>query len=225
MTPGSATIPASRQRLRSRVKRALDLVLATTGLIVLSPALAVIAVAIRVTMGRPVLFRQTRPGLHGRPFVIVKLRTMRDPVDRDGHELPISARVTKLGAFLRRTSLDEVTELWNVVKGDMSLVGPRPLMMEYLPRYSVEQNRRHDVLPGITGLAQVRGRHVVGWDERFALDVWYVDHWSLRLDFEILLATFGQVVAGQAVPDQTASDFYFSGAAEPSDDPAPEGTK
>ncbi|HKG55917.1 MAG TPA: sugar transferase [Candidatus Limnocylindrales bacterium] len=192
-------------------KRALDLVLSVPALVVLSPVMLAIAVAIRATMGRPVLFWQVRPGYKGTSFSIVKFRTMRDPLRPDGTIVPLNARVTRLGSILRRTSLDELPELWNVVKGEMSVVGPRPLLLEYLPRYSPEQARRHDVKPGITGLAQVKGRHLVGWDDRFVLDVWYVDHWSLRLDLRIIIATVGQLAGGQAVPDSTTENFWFGG--------------
>jgi len=202
----------------SRLKRALDLVLAIPALILLSPAMLAIAIGIRATMGRPVLFWQIRPGYKGRSFAIVKFRTMREPERPDGTLVPLNERVTRLGSLLRRTSLDELPELWNVAKGEMSIVGPRPLLLEYLPRYSPEQARRHDARPGITGLAQVKGRHLVGWDDRFALDVWYVDHWSLRLDLKIIGATIGQLAGGQAVPDSTTENFWFTGTATRSGD-------
>jgi lipopolysaccharide/colanic/teichoic acid biosynthesis glycosyltransferase len=182
-------------------KRLLDVVVAGLGLVVLAPLLGVIAVAIRVTMGAPVLFRQMRPGRDGVPFEVLKFRTMRDAVGPDGAPLPDAERLTRLGRFLRRTSLDELPELVNVWRGDMSLVGPRPLLMEYLALYSPEQARRHEVRPGITGWAQVHGRNDQTWEERFALDVWYVDHASLRLDLEILRRTVGAVLSGRGISE------------------------
>lgn len=158
-------------------------------LIVLSPVLGLIAVQVRRRLGAPVLFRQVRPGLHGRPFEMIKFRTMRNVTDATGDLLPDAERLTSFGRWLRATSLDELPELWNVLKGDMSLVGPRPLLMEYLPLYSSEQARRHDVLPGITGWAQVHGRNAISWEEKFALDVWYVEHQSFSLDLRILYLT------------------------------------
>jgi lipopolysaccharide/colanic/teichoic acid biosynthesis glycosyltransferase len=171
------------------VKRALDLVVAGVALVVASPLLVVTAAAVRLRLGSPVLFTQERPGRGGRPFRLVKLRTMRNAVGSDGQPLPDDQRLTRLGRFLRSTSLDELPQLWNVLKGDVSLVGPRPLLMRYLPRYTPEQARRHEVLPGITGWAQVNGRNAITWEQKFALDVWYVDHWSLALDVKILVLT------------------------------------
>jgi sugar transferase EpsL len=165
------------------VKEAMDRVGAALGLLVCLPLLAGIAVVVRATLGRPVLFRQPRPGLGGRPFSLVKFRTMRQGTGSDAE------RLTRFGRFLRATSLDELPELWNVLRGDMSLVGPRPLLMQYLARYTPEQMRRHEMKPGITGWAQVNGRNAITWDERFALDVWYVEHWSLGLDLRILART------------------------------------
>jgi lipopolysaccharide/colanic/teichoic acid biosynthesis glycosyltransferase len=179
--------------------------------VVLSPLLLVIALAIRWRMGPPVLFRHLRPGHLGRPFELVKFRSMAPEVGSDGRTLPVNERVTPLGRLLRRTSLDELPELWNVLRGEMSLVGPRPLMLAYLDRYSPEQARRHLVRPGITGLAQVNGRHHLGWDERFELDVWYVDHRSMRLDLSILLATVRIALRGDSVPDPTAQEYEFLG--------------
>ena len=170
-------------------KRAIDLSAAALGLVIVSPLLLVLALLVRARLGSPVFFRQTRPGLHARPFTIVKLRTMRDARDAGGELLPDAERLPPLGRFLRSTSLDELPELWNVLRGDMSLVGPRPLLMEYLPLYSAEQARRHDVRPGITGWAQVNGRNAVGWNERFSLDVEYVERCSLVMDARILLLT------------------------------------
>ena len=181
------------------LKRLLDLVGASLALVVLSPLLAVVALLVRTRMGSPVLFRQSRPGREGRPFVMTKFRTMTDRRGPDGDLLPDAERLTALGRWLRRTSVDELPELFNVVRGDMSLVGPRPLLMEYLPLYTAEQARRHEVRPGITGWAQVNGRNAVSWDEKFALDVWYVDHRSTRLDLEILAKTVSQVFSGHGV--------------------------
>jgi lipopolysaccharide/colanic/teichoic acid biosynthesis glycosyltransferase len=180
-------------------KRTLDVVVAAAGLIVLSPVLLAVALAVRVTMGAPVLFRQTRPGLGGRPFRLVKFRTMREAAGADGHPLPDTERLTPLGRLLRATSLDELPELLNVLRGDMSLVGPRPLLMEYLPLYTPEQARRHQVLPGLTGWAQVNGRNTPGWAERFRLDVWYVDHRSFGLDLKILFMTVVCVFRRQGI--------------------------
>jgi sugar transferase EpsL len=181
------------------LKRALDLVGASVALVVLSPLLALVAIGVRLRLGSPVLFRQERPGRGGRPFVMTKFRTMTDRRGPDGALLPDADRLTRFGRFLRRTSIDELPELLNVVRGDMSLVGPRPLLMEYLVLYSPEQARRHEVRPGITGWAQVNGRNAVTWDEKFALDVWYVDHRSTRLDLEILSKTITQVFSGDGV--------------------------
>jgi sugar transferase EpsL len=181
------------------LKRVIDVVGASVALVVLSPLLAVVALLVRVRMGTPVLFRQVRPGRHGRPFLMTKFRTMTDRRDATGALLPDADRLTALGRWLRRTSVDELPELLNVVHGDMSLVGPRPLLVEYLPLYSDEQARRHEVRPGITGWAQVNGRNAVTWDEKFALDVWYVDHRSTRLDLEILGKTVSQVFSGRDV--------------------------
>lgn len=176
------------------IKRALDILGAAIGLIVFSPILLVIALIIRREMGSPVLFRQTRPGRHRKPFQMIKFRTMRDAIDTDGRPLPDAERLTKLGRFLRSSSLDELPELWNVLKGEMSLVGPRPLLTEYLPLYSPEQARRHEVRPGVTGWAQVNGRNAISWDEKFALDVWYVDNRSLWLDMKIIWLTIRKVI-------------------------------
>jgi sugar transferase EpsL len=186
-------------RVDDAVKRAVDVVGAAVALVVLSPVLAVVAVLVWLRMGRPVLFRQERPGLRARPFVMLKFRTMTDRRDESGAHLADDARLTRVGRVLRRTSLDELPELVNVLAGDMSLVGPRPLLMEYLPLYTPEQARRHEVRPGITGWTQVNGRNALTWDEKFALDVWYVDHRSLRLDCEILAKTVAQVVSGAGV--------------------------
>ncbi len=181
------------------LKRGVDIVGASMALVVLSPLLAVVALVVRMRMGSPVLFRQERPGRDGRPFLMAKFRTMTDRRGPDGALLPDAERLTGFGRFLRRSSIDELPELLNVVRGDMSLVGPRPLLMEYLPLYSPEQARRHEVRPGITGWAQVNGRNAVTWEEKFALDVWYVDHRSTRLDVEILAKTVAQVFGGHGV--------------------------
>ena len=171
------------------VKRAMDVILASLALLILSPFLLLIAAAVRLRLGSPIIFRQTRPGLDGRPFTLLKFRTMRIATGRDGKPLPDAARLDPLGRFLRAGSLDELPELVNVVRGDMSLVGPRPLLLEYLPLYSAEQQRRHAVRPGLTGWAQVNGRNALTWPEKFALDIYYVDHLSLPLDCRILLRT------------------------------------
>jgi sugar transferase EpsL len=175
------------------LKRTIDLVAALLLFVLLSPVIAGTAAVIAWRMGFPVLFRQQRPGRHGRPFVLLKFRTMLDAVDADGQPLPDGARLTPLGRFLRRASLDELPQLINVIRGDMSLVGPRPLLMEYLPLYSPVQARRHEVRPGITGWAQVNGRNAITWEEKFRLDVWYVDHASLLLDLKILWMTAGRL--------------------------------
>jgi lipopolysaccharide/colanic/teichoic acid biosynthesis glycosyltransferase len=180
-------------------KRALDLIGASILLVLLSPVIAVVALVVQVRMGSPVLFRQLRPGRGGRPFVVLKFRTMVEQRDANGDLLPDEARLTGIGRVLRRTSLDELPGLVNVLKGEMSLVGPRPLLMEYLPRYTPEQMRRHEVRPGLTGWAQVNGRNALSWDQRFALDVWYVDHHTVRLDVSILGRTLAEVIGGRGV--------------------------
>lgn len=174
-------------------KRLLDTICAALGLVALAPVFLVVAVLVRCRMGSPVLFVQARPGLHGTPFYMYKFRTMRDARDAQGTVLSDNDRLTSLGRFLRATSLDELPELWNVLKGDMSLVGPRPLLMEYIVLYSPEQARRHEVLPGVTGWAQVNGRNLLSWEEKFALDLWYIEHQSLSLDLKILWLTFVNV--------------------------------
>ena len=182
------------------IKRALDVAGAGLGLLAAAPLLALAAVAIRLAMGPGVVFRQLRPGLGGRSFTLYKLRTMSDEFDAAGHFRPDFSRVTRLGRFLRMTSIDELPQLWNVLKGDMSLVGPRPLLTRYLERYDAVQRRRHDVRPGITGWAQIHRRTAVSWDERLALDVWYVDHWSLGLDLKILARTARDVFSADGNP-------------------------
>ena len=180
-------------------KRVLDLALTVPAALALSPVMAAVALAVRVDLGAPVVFTQQRPGLGGRPFRLVKFRTMRDAVDAQGVPLPDGQRITRLGQFLRAASLDELPELWNVLRGDMSLVGPRPLLMRYLPRYTSEQARRHEVPPGITGWAQINGRNAITWEQKFALDVWYVDHRTLALDLRILAATLLKVVQREGI--------------------------
>ena len=176
------------------MKRIIDLTVSACALIILSPLLTIVALMVRQRLGSPVLFRQVRPGRAAKPFVMIKFRTMRDAVDADGQPLSDAERLTPLGRFLRSTSLDELPGLWNVLKGDMSLVGPRPLLMDYLPLYTPEQARRHDVCPGVTGWAQVNGRNAISWEQKFALDVWYVDNRSLWLDIKILTMTTLKVV-------------------------------
>ena len=181
------------------MKRLFDLVLACLGLVLLSIPLLFLIWQIRRKLGSPVFFRQTRPGRHGKPFEMVKFRTMTDARGVDGQLLPDAERLTAFGRFLRAASLDELPELWNVLKGDMSLVGPRPLLVEYLPLYSAEQSRRHEARPGITGWAQVNGRNALSWDEKFKLDVWYVDHRSLWLDIKILWLTVRKVLVREGI--------------------------
>nr|WP_321500565.1 sugar transferase [uncultured Dethiosulfovibrio sp.] len=185
--------------LKDSLKRALDATLSLMGLVVLSPVLLCTALAVTVKLGRPVLFRQRRPGLNGKPFYMLKFRTMTNDRDKRGNLLPDEVRLTSFGKLLRSTSLDELPELLNVLKGDMSLVGPRPLLMEYLPLYSPEQARRHQVRPGITGWAQVNGRNALSWEDKFALDIWYVDNWSIELDLRILAKTVGAVFKRQGI--------------------------
>lgn len=181
------------------MKRVLDILASGLGLILLLPIFMAIAWQIRRKMGSPVLFRQVRPGRHGVPFRMIKFRTMRDAIDTHGNALEDAERLTSLGCFLRSSSLDELPELWNVLRGDMSLVGPRPLLMEYLPLYSAEQSRRHEVRPGITGWAQINGRNTLSWEEKFELDVWYVDNRSFRLDLNIILLTVRKVLAREGI--------------------------
>ena len=195
------------------IKRLFDIVGATTALVVLSPIYAVTAYKVSKNLGSPVLFRQIRPGLYSKPFEMIKFRSMKDDIDADGNPLEDGERLTSFGKALRNTSLDELPELWNVIKGDMSLVGPRPLLMEYLPLYNDEQARRHDVRPGITGYAQVNGRNAIGWDHRFALDTWYVDNQSLWLDIKILVKTVKKVVIKDGISaDGEATMSKFTGS-------------
>lgn len=197
-----ANIPAA--------KRIFDLLLAALGLVILSPILAVAAILVRIYHGSPVIFAQKRPGFKGTPFHIYKFRTMTDSRDKNGNLLPDSERLTRLGRFLRSSSLDELPELFNVLRGEMSIVGPRPLLMQYLERYSPEQARRHDALPGITGWAQVHGRNAITWEDKFRLDVWYVDHWSLWLDIKIIFLTVWKVLRREGISQPghaTAEEF------------------
>jgi lipopolysaccharide/colanic/teichoic acid biosynthesis glycosyltransferase/glycosyltransferase involved in cell wall biosynthesis len=210
LTRPSATLSQGERGWARRLKRTIDLAAAVEGLVVLSPLLAVLAVSIRLNMGSPVFFRQRRPGLGGAPFELVKFRTMRTAFGPDGRPLPDAERLTRLGRFLRATSLDELPQLWNVLKGELSLVGPRPLLMDYLALYTPEQARRHEVRPGITGWAQVNGRNTLSWEEKFAHDVWYIDHWSLWLDLRILCLTVLKVLRREGVSaagEATATPF------------------
>lgn len=204
-------------RYHRRYKRVLDLAIAVPALVALSPAIALVALLVRLSMGPPVLFRQERPGLRGVPFTVYKFRTMSPAEDAGRNVLPDSERLTRLGRFLRSTSLDELPELFNVVRGEMSLVGPRPLLMKYLDRYTPEQMRRHEVKPGITGWAQVNGRNAITWEQKFALDVWYVDHQSLWLDLKILGMTALSVLKREGISQPghpTAEEFRGSQTAD-----------
>lgn len=196
MMTGKDALPQLR---RNPIKRVVDIVGAAAGLALLFPLMLVVAILIRRDMGAPVLFRQLRPGLGGNPFRMVKFRSMRDAIGSDGQPLPDGERLTKLGRFLRASSIDELPELWNVLKGEMSLVGPRPLLMDYLPLYSPQQARRHEVRPGVTGWAQVNGRNALSWDEKLALDTWYVDNQSLWLDLRIIGRTLKKVVIREGI--------------------------
>jgi len=181
------------------LKRLFDIAASAFGLLLLAPVIAIVAWQVRRKLGSPLFFRQVRPGLNGRPFEMIKFRTMRDAADAAGNPLADSERMTSFGKFLRSSSLDELPELWNVLKGEMSLVGPRPLLMEYLPLYSPEQYRRHEVRPGVTGWAQVNGRNALSWDEKFTLDVWYVDNRSFWLDLKIIFLTIKTVVVRDGI--------------------------
>ena len=199
-------------------KRAIEAVVAGLGLVLLSPLLAWLYVRVRRELGTPTWFAQERPGLQGRPFRLVKLRTMTDARDASGQLLPDAQRLTAFGRWLRSTSLDELPELWNVLRGDMSLVGPRPLLMRYLDRYTPEQARRHEVRPGITGWAQINGRNSISWEEKLALDVWYVDNRNLLLDLRILVATFWKVVRREGISaagEATMPEFIGSNPGNP----------
>lgn len=197
------------------IKRLLDIVIASTALILLSPVYFVVSRKVKKNLGSPVLFRQVRPGLHGQPFEMIKFRTMKDALDAEGHPLPDSERLTPFGQMLRSSSLDEMPELWNVIKGEMSIVGPRPLLMEYLPLYNSEQAKRHNVRPGITGYAQVNGRNAISWEKKFELDTWYVEHQSLWLDFKIMLKTVKKVIAKDDISAEgEATMSKFTGTPE-----------
>ncbi|HIF5958380.1 TPA: sugar transferase [Vibrio parahaemolyticus] len=198
------------------MKRIFDFTASLCGLILLSPIIALVAWKIRKNLGSPVLFRQTRPGLHGKPFEMVKFRTMKDAADEQGNPLPDSERMTSFGDKLRNSSLDELPELWNVLKGDMSLVGPRPLLMQYLPLYSKEQARRHEVRPGVTGWAQINGRNAISWEDKFKLDVWYVDNRNLLLDIKILFLTVKKVFVKEGISaDGHVTIEPFTGQVKP----------
>jgi sugar transferase EpsL len=188
-----------KQRLSRALKRGLDVVVSMVGLVLLSPLLVAVTFLIWLQIGYPILFRQQRPGFNSVPFLVLKFRTMTDQRDLQGRLLPDGERITRLGALLRRSSVDELPQLWNVLRGDMSLVGPRPLLMQYLDRYTSEQARRHSVRPGITGWTQVNGRNDLPWEKKFALDTWYVDHRSLSLDLRILGVTVWKVLKGEGI--------------------------
>ncbi len=196
------------------IKRLFDIVIASIALVLLSPLYFYVAQKVKKNLGSPVLFRQVRPGLHGKPFEMIKFRTMKDALDEQGNPLPDNERLTPFGKMLRSTSLDEMPELWNVVKGDMSIVGPRPLLMEYLPLYNKEQAKRHDVRPGMTGHAQVNGRNAISWEQKFKLDTWYVENRSLWLDFKIMLQTVKKVIAKDDINEAgEATMTKFTGSA------------
>lgn len=206
--------------MKQVTKRLFDISAATTALVILSPVYAITAYKVKKNLGSPVLFRQTRPGQGGVPFEMIKFRSMKDAIDTEGNPLPDSERLTPFGQTLRNTSLDELPELWNVIKGDMSLVGPRPLLIEYLPLYSTEQYRRHNVRPGVTGWAQINGRNAIGWDEKFKLDTWYVDNQSLWLDIKILFKTVKKVLIKDGISadgEVTMSKFTGSQVTKDSD--------
>lgn len=193
-------------------KRLFDIIASASGLIFLSPVFLILIYLIRKNLGEPVFFTQERPGKDGKPFKMIKFRSMRDAVDKDGNPLPDSERLTPFGKKLRATSLDELPELWNVLKGDMSLVGPRPLLMSYLPLYNEFQNRRHEMKPGVTGWAQVNGRNAISWDEKFAHDVWYIDNFSFWLDIKILFLTVKKVFVKEGISAEGEATMpYFTG--------------
>lgn len=193
-------------------KRLFDIIASASGLIFLSPVFLILIYLIRKNLGKPVFFTQERPGKDGKPFKMIKFRSMRDAVDKDGNPLPDSERLTPFGKKLRATSLDELPELWNVLKGEMSLVGPRPLLMSYLPLYNEFQNRRHEMRPGVTGWAQVNGRNALSWDEKFAHDIWYIDHYSFWLDMKILFLTVKKVFIKEGISAEGEATMpYFTG--------------
>ena len=201
------------QKVNFAVKRCFDIFVSAAGLILLSPLLLILALLVRVNLGSPVFFRQERPGLHEKIFRLYKFRSMRDAMDKNGNELPDEQRLGRFGRLLRASSLDELPELFNVLKGEMSLVGPRPLLVKYLPLYNAEQHRRHDVLPGITGWAQTHGRNAISWEEKFKLDVWYVDHWTPWLDLKILFLTVKKVFIREGISSENqATTEEFKGS-------------
>jgi lipopolysaccharide/colanic/teichoic acid biosynthesis glycosyltransferase len=201
------------------LKRVLDVVIASTALLLLSPVYFFVAYKVRKNLGSPVLFRQVRPGLHGKSFEMIKFRSMKNALDENGNPLPDSERLTPFGKMLRATSLDEMPELWNVIKGEMSIVGPRPLLMEYLPLYNSQQAKRHNVRPGMTGYAQVNGRNAISWEEKFKLDTWYVENQSLWLDFKIMLKTVKKVLAKDDISAEgEATMTKFTGTPEQKND-------
>lgn len=187
------------------IKRLIDIIVAFIGIVVLSPVFIVLYFVVKSKLGTPVLFKQERPGLYGEIFTMYKFRSMTDETDEHGELLPDEIRLTKFGKLLRKTSLDELPELFNILKGDMSLVGPRPLLVRYLERYTPEQARRHEVKPGLTGWAQINGRNAISWEEKFALDVWYVDNWSLWLDIKIFFMTFAKVFKSEGISSDTSA--------------------
>jgi lipopolysaccharide/colanic/teichoic acid biosynthesis glycosyltransferase len=211
--PRVPQVHASQSSWRCFAKRVFDIICAAVGLIALSPLLAATALLIRLAMGSPVLYCQERPGKNGKPFRLLKFRTMTNACDANGNSLPDDQRRCPVGDLLRTTSIDELPQLWNILRGEMSLVGPRPLMMRYLPRYSPEQARRHEVKPGITGWAQIHGRNAIDWEEKLALDVWYVENWSLRLDLRIFATTIWRVLRREGISqDGCFSSTEFMGS-------------
>jgi len=193
------------------IKRVMDIILSMIILLVFSPLMLIVGVVILLSQGRPILFFHERPGKDGQPFRLIKFRSMRNLKDKKGKLLPDGERITRFGNFIRKTSIDELPEFCNVLRGEMSLVGPRPLLMKYLERYSAQQYRRHEVLPGITGWAQVNGRNAISWDEKFKLDIWYIDHWSIWLDIKILFLTIWKVVTGEGIsqPGRATMDEFM----------------
>jgi sugar transferase EpsL len=220
LTPAKGTARQGRRQVgwRIAVKRICDCAIAMCGLLIFAPILFCVAIMITFTMGLPIIFRQKRPGQDAKLFTLYKFRTMSNRRDPAGKLLSDSERLTRLGKVLRSTSLDELPQLWNVLRGDLSLVGPRPLLIEYLPRYSPEQSRRHEVIPGITGWAQINGRNALTWEEKFDLDLWYVDHWSLMLDVKILLITVLKVLSRNGIAqDGHATMTEFMGTSSHTD--------
>lgn len=202
------------------VKRLFDVVVSVLVLLLLSPLFGLLALLVRYKLGKPALFRQERPGLQGKPFTLLKFRTMTDTRDAAGNLLPDGQRLTKFGKFLRASSLDELPELWNVLKGEMSLVGPRPLLMQYIPLYTPEQMRRHEVRPGITGWAQVNGRNAISWEEKFEMDVWYVENMSFWLDIKILFLTIQKIFQREGISQEgQATVIYFTGSQSKNESP------